>query len=669
MAEDHRNPTPVGPRSPLTPEGELILPCQLGHYRVLKKVGKGGMGQVYLAEEPALNRKVAIKVLPQRLARDASYVKRFLNEAQSIARLVHPGIIGIYYIGRAQSIVFFAMEYVEGESLAERLEREKRLPVLEALEAVRQVAEALNYAREMDIIHRDIKPANLFLDKKGKIKVGDFGLAKSQTQDMALTQAGSVVGSPYYISPEQGCGKKVDHRSDIYSLGATLYHLVAGAPPFRAETPVEMVMKHVQEPVQPIQSLPLQVRQPFHQFVCRMMAKSPEARFQSYEELLAELSNLVSHFQALDNGATQATIVIPEMAAPSQSPAPPSPASPATSADSAGPLAAPTPMPLPVMLPSATYAQPPASGAGWRWLAIVLAIILTSAVTTLAVIGLLIYNRPRGEAPSGGARPVPTPAPAVTPALTPAPPPPPLPTPAPTAPTQTPVGTPAPPPPPTPSAGPRSWVRPAFATPLLQQLWEVKGEDLRNYYFSAVSTQIAQRLAQTADPREQSVLRHYSAVFANLANMKNEVVRALNSAGRPPFVEVSPGRRFEPMAASATRIQYRQTLGGQTITDDRTWGEALTPDEFFNLAVAVLPEGLERRDMLRDFIEIYGLRGAVNPETRELIGPKLRRAPKGNEPADRDSGARRPADSNLDRPSPAVRPPLERLREKRGPSR
>ncbi|MCX7044866.1 MAG: protein kinase [Candidatus Sumerlaeota bacterium] len=395
----------------MTPDGELILPCRLGHYRVVRKLGKGGMGNVYLAEEQSLNRQVAIKTLAQRLARDPSYVRRFINEAQSIAQLVHPNIISVFYIGRVQNLVYFAMEYVEGETLADRLAREKRLRLPSVLEVGRQVCEALQCAFESGIIHRDIKPANLFIDKKGKIKVGDFGLAKSQESDLSLTQAGSVVGSPYYMSPEQGCGKKADHRSDIYSLGATLYHLTAGQPPFTADTAVQMVMRHVQDPIEPIQALPPDQREVFHVLIAKMMAKAPETRFQTYPECLQALDFLQKVLSgkaiAAPGGMPAATMIVPAQAQPlvgtapsdasDQSDAsdlPPAGAvgSAATSAVSATPLpavplATDTPGVLPMSItpaPSAVFVAKPA-GAAWMIFAIVLLVALTVIVTAIAI--------------------------------------------------------------------------------------------------------------------------------------------------------------------------------------------------------------------------------------------------------------------------------------------
>ena len=288
MAETTEKPDPNS-RSIVTAQGDLRLPVQLGHYRVYQKIGEGGMGQVYLAEDKALHRQVAVKTLAQNLATESSYVRRFLNEAQSIAQLSHPGIIQIYYIGRVGQVVFFAMEYVQGETVSARLKKAGRLDPVEALSIARQVAEALSCALEQGVIHRDIKPANLFIGPRGRVKVGDFGLAKSRHSDMSLTQAGSVMGSPYYISPEQGCGHPVDHRSDIYSLGATLYHLLAGRPPFAAPSAVEMVMRHVKDPLPPLDDLPPQWQEPVNALLGRMMAKKPEDRPPTYEDLVADL--------------------------------------------------------------------------------------------------------------------------------------------------------------------------------------------------------------------------------------------------------------------------------------------------------------------------------------------------------------------------------------------
>ncbi|MBX3426778.1 MAG: serine/threonine protein kinase [Pirellulales bacterium] len=266
---------------------------QLGDYRVLRKIGAGGMAEVYLAEQLSLGRQVALKVLPAALAGDAVFVERFLNEARAAAALVHANIVQIYEVGQAEGVRFIAQEYVRGKNLAELVRREGALQPRLVLDVLRQVAAALSRSAELGIVHRDVKPENIMLSHSGEVKVADFGLARVASDDAkTLTQVGVAMGTPLYMSPEQIEGRAVDVRSDFYSLGVTCYCLLAGAPPFAGETALAIAMQHLNTPPRPLENVRDDVPSGMARVVHRLMAKKPEARYGSPAELLADLRAL-----------------------------------------------------------------------------------------------------------------------------------------------------------------------------------------------------------------------------------------------------------------------------------------------------------------------------------------------------------------------------------------
>ncbi|MBW2529606.1 MAG: protein kinase [Deltaproteobacteria bacterium] len=263
----------------------------LQHFDVLAEIGEGGMGQVYRARDRSLDREVAIKVIDPAVAGRESLHARFVREARAQARLQHAGIVQIHYIGDEGGRLFFAMELVDGETLDERLAREGRIEWPAALELVLGAARALGAALRAGVVHRDVKPSNLMVSAEGEVKVADFGLAKTvgSETDVTLTQEGAVLGSPLYISPEQGQGEAADHRSDIYSLGATLHHLLAGKPPFEAKTAAAAIAKHIATPPPKLRSEVPEIPEHVERIVERMMHKDPDARYQDYESLVADL--------------------------------------------------------------------------------------------------------------------------------------------------------------------------------------------------------------------------------------------------------------------------------------------------------------------------------------------------------------------------------------------
>jgi predicted Ser/Thr protein kinase len=270
------------------------LPTRFGAYRVEGLIGAGGMGVVYLALDEALQRQVALKTLLPALAADPEFVARFKREAQSAAALNHPNITQIYAIGQEGLIPFFAMELIRGRSLETLLKEKGPLDPLEAAGYIGQAARGLQHAAEKKLIHRDVKPSNLMLADDGVVKITDFGLAKAARSATQLTATGEVLGSPGYISPEQAQGAPLDARSDIYSLGASFYHLVTGRLPYDAPTPVAMIIKHMNEPLRSPRVINPAIPYTIAAAIQRMMAKRPGERFQDYEALMRELERAVA---------------------------------------------------------------------------------------------------------------------------------------------------------------------------------------------------------------------------------------------------------------------------------------------------------------------------------------------------------------------------------------
>lgn len=283
------NPAPAPP-----PEGDLTGRL-LGEFQVLRRLGQGGMGQVYVAEQVSLKRKVALKILKAELAADPVSLQRFRAEAEAIARITHANIVQVYAIGEAGGLNYMALEYVEGCNLRDYLVRKGPPDVPLALSVMRQVAAALQRAGEAAVVHRDIKPENILLTRKGEVKVADFGLSRilaGREQPLNLTQTGTTMGTPLYMSPEQVQGQPTDTRSDIYSFGVTCYHMLAGDPPFRGTTAFEVALQHVQAKPRPLGEVRPDLPADLCRLVDRMLAKKPEDRFASAGNLLKELSHL-----------------------------------------------------------------------------------------------------------------------------------------------------------------------------------------------------------------------------------------------------------------------------------------------------------------------------------------------------------------------------------------
>ncbi|HEV8375081.1 MAG TPA: serine/threonine-protein kinase [Candidatus Polarisedimenticolia bacterium] len=270
------------------------LPATLGPYEIRGVIGAGGMGIVYQGWDARLNRSVAVKTLKGELAKEPAFCERFLREARAVASLSHPNVTQIYYIGEDQGRPFFAMEFLEGKSLDALLREEARIPPARAADLIRQAAAGLKAAAARGVIHRDIKPSNLVLTREGAVKVTDFGLAKMVVADSGLTLTGEVLGSPNYLAPEQASGAPADLRSDIYSLGATLYELLTGRPPYDGPTPVSIILKHIREPLRSPRQFRSDLPLPLVTLTQRMLAKRPEDRPRDYDALLRELDRLLA---------------------------------------------------------------------------------------------------------------------------------------------------------------------------------------------------------------------------------------------------------------------------------------------------------------------------------------------------------------------------------------
>lgn len=266
----------------------LFTDEKIGDYLLLRRLGRGGMADVYLAQQESLNRSVALKVLKKEFAVDESYVRRFKKEAQAAAALVHPNIIQVFEVNQAGDKHYIAQEYVHGQNLKQVIDRDGAFSLVLAVNIIRQVALALSKAAENKITHRDIKPDNIMLTADGQAKVADFGLARIEL-DESLTKAGMTMGTPLYMSPEQIESNDVDIRSDIYSLGITFYHMLSGNPPFQAESVMQIAWQHVNESAPQLSTIRADIPDSVDEIIKKMMAKKPDDRYQNCAQLSRDL--------------------------------------------------------------------------------------------------------------------------------------------------------------------------------------------------------------------------------------------------------------------------------------------------------------------------------------------------------------------------------------------
>ena len=370
-------------------------------YELSKRIGRGGMADVFLGRDRLLDRQVAIKVLFPEFAVDPNFVERFRREAQAAANLSHPNIVSVYDWGRHAGTYFIAMEYVHGRTLADILRTNGRITAKQAAEIASEVAAALGFAHEAGLVHRDIKPANILIGSNGQVKVADFGIARAMNAptETNLTQAGAVMGTATYFSPEQAQGAQPEPRSDLYSLGIVMYEMVAGHPPFTGDNPVGIAYKQVHDHPQPLNQIITDVPRPYEAIVAKLLAKDPRVRYTSANALRDDLRRFRNGEQPLAlaaaaGAARAATSGTVPMTGPTAAETVPLAA---TGAQHTG--AQPAPMPvngLPTgASQAARYYEPPPSRTGWYALAAFFALV------ALGIGGVLLFNALSGDDASG----------------------------------------------------------------------------------------------------------------------------------------------------------------------------------------------------------------------------------------------------------------------------
>jgi len=355
-----------------------------GRYELLRRIARGGMADVYLARDDLLDREVALKVLFPEFANDPNFVERFRREAQAAANLNHPNIVGIYDWGQERGTYYIVMEHVSGRSMSDVLRSTGPLQPDRAAEIAADVANALSTAHQAGLVHRDVKLGNILVSDGGDVKVADFGIATALAggTDAGLTQHGSVMGTATYFSPEQAQGKQVDGRSDLYSLGVVLYEMLAGTPPFQAETPVAVAYKHVQEKPETLIERGVPVAKSLNAITMKLLAKNPANRYPTAEDLRSDLRRyLAGAHQVPGAGAAGAAGAVAGAAGAGEAAASPTPSAasdsapvvdpttvqPATPAATpvvaaAAPVPAAAPQPGVVLDPNALAAQYAAGG-------------------------------------------------------------------------------------------------------------------------------------------------------------------------------------------------------------------------------------------------------------------------------------------------------------------
>ena len=272
-------------------EGGMLMKKQIGGYKLIRRIGEGGMGEVYLAEQLTMHRTVALKILHSKWADDEEFRKRFLLEARAVGKLSHQNLIQVFDVGKYQGLYYFSMEFIDGVTADDLIRHDGQIPVEKAVDICLQVCKALIYLGAHDIVHRDIKPANIMLTKEGQVKLGDFGFIQS-AYDAELMQEGTTIGTPDYISPEQARGERnLDVRSDIYSLGATLFHMLAGKTLFSGSCS-KVMRDHIESTPPKVESLRKDLPKELIRIIERMTAKLPIDRYQSAEEIIKDLDLL-----------------------------------------------------------------------------------------------------------------------------------------------------------------------------------------------------------------------------------------------------------------------------------------------------------------------------------------------------------------------------------------
>jgi len=273
---------------------------QFGHYQIVAPLGEGGMAAVYKAYQPSMERYVAVKVLPRHMSTSEEFVNRFRREAKLLAQLQHPHILPVFDYGEADGYPYIVMPLVNSGTLADLLKK-RQLSLPEVRRIMMQLGDALGYAHMRGMIHRDIKPSNVLIDERGNCLLTDFGLARMAESATKITSSGAVMGTPAYMSPEQGAGTDIDHRSDIYSLGIILYEMVTGRVPYTAETPVAVVFKHIQDPLPSARKLNPNLPEAVELVLLKLLAKNPADRYQSAEDFVHAIQKAISDINVSDD--------------------------------------------------------------------------------------------------------------------------------------------------------------------------------------------------------------------------------------------------------------------------------------------------------------------------------------------------------------------------------
>jgi serine/threonine protein kinase len=406
----------------------------VGRYRIVRFLGAGAMGEVYLAEDPQIDRQLAIKTVrlsgrPQEID---DRKKRLLREARAAGRLLHPNIVTLFDAGEAEGLLFLAFEFVEGTDLAGRLDSASRLSLRDVLRVARQSADALDYAHSQGIVHRDIKPSNILLDRAGRVKIADFGIAKMAGQSTELTMVGSVMGSPQYLSPEQVKGEDLDGRSDVFSLGVVIYEVLSGKRPFEGDTITTLVYQILHKELPPISELRA-VPPRLEALLRKMLAKDRDDRLTAGEaarELAVIEMELSDETLSAPAAALEQTFVLPRKASTGAPvPAPPIPpistvaASPATTPSTPRPEAMAAMPAMAAPAPPAVMPPLPARPASAKGPLIFVAVFLLLMIAVVAAGGWYAYNRwVKPNLPQMAAQSSPSPvAPDITPAAMPVP--------------------------------------------------------------------------------------------------------------------------------------------------------------------------------------------------------------------------------------------------------
>lgn len=351
-SDDGSGPKVQAMKKPTASSGKKKKVTQVGDFKLLKKLGQGGMGTVYLARQVSLDRQVALKTLSPEFAKKPDLVERFLRECRAMARLSHPNIVQVYAAESKSGLNFVAIEYIDGRSMQDWMDDQKKLSVGDALNVVLTCADALEHAHALKMIHRDVKPDNILVTSKGVVKVADFGLAKAIDEDVSMTQSGTGLGTPLYMAPEQArSAKHVDQRTDVYALGCTLYYFLTGALPFKGNSSLELILEKEKGQFPSVRSVNPAVSERLELIVDKMMAKDADHRYASCAEVTKDLESLgldsptLSFLGSADAAPRRRASGPPTTAGggATQVRKTPAPAAPRTSAEDAAANAAPAP--------------------------------------------------------------------------------------------------------------------------------------------------------------------------------------------------------------------------------------------------------------------------------------------------------------------------------------